>query len=280
MKASIIILDFAKSERVCQNVESLQKQQVNFSFEIIIALNKATAAKKAKLKPLAKFPNVKFIFFAKNFGYPKGNNRAAAQAKGEILFIVNPDILWPAKDSLQKLVNFLEQNPRVGVVGPQQIEEPAGKIALTTRAWPKLWRQIIRRTSFRQLPFLRRPIAYDEMRHLDLTKTQTVPWLQSSLWGVRRRVWQKLGGLSEDYFLFMSDPDFCWRCWENGYQVIYFPVVKVGADGKRCSAGGVKDFFLKWTLRQHLVDSLKYQWKFFGKKAPKIPKFSATSNIS
>lgn len=268
IKASIIILDYEKSERVCQNVESLQKQQTNFPFEIIIALNATTPKKEAKLKPLARFPNVKFVFQQENLGYPKGNNRAASQAQGEFLFIVNPDIVWCEPKTLQQLVDFLEQNPEVGVVGPRQLEEPTGATALTIRAWPKLWCQIVRRTSLKDLAFFREKVAYDEMRHLDLTQTQKVPWLQSSLWGVRRSVWEELGGLSEDYFIFMSDPDFCWRLWEAGYTVMYYPEARVRADGKRCSAGGLRDFFTKWLVRQHLIDALRFQWKFLGKRKP------------
>jgi GT2 family glycosyltransferase len=150
----------------------------------------------------------------------------------------------------------------VGVAAPQQIDEDSGKIALTVRAFPKLRRQIARRTWLRYLPGVKESVAYDEMQHLDYSQTQSVDWLQSSFWILRHDLWNQLNGLDERFFLFMSDPDFCYRVWEAGFEVTYFPEVKVYADGLRCSAGGFSDFFTKWTLRQHLRDAVKYQAKY------------------
>jgi GT2 family glycosyltransferase len=79
-----------------------------------------------------------------------------------------------------------------------------------------------------------------------------------------------MGGLNKDYFIFMSDPDLCFKCWENGYKVIYYPEVSVHADGRRASDGGVMDFFKKWTLRQHVKDALIYQFEHFGKPNPHL----------
>lgn len=266
MKASIIILDFEKSKRVLQNVESIQKQKTDFPFEIIIAVNAATDEAKTKLKPLEKIDNVKLVFNEKNLGYTRGMNAAAAEAAGEFLLVVNPDIVWKAENTLQKLVDFMEKNENVGIASPQQIDEGSGGIALTVRAFPKLHRQIARRSWLRYLPGIRKGVAYDEMQHLNYAKTQSVDWLQSSFWILRKKTWDKLGGLDERFFLFMSDPDFCYRMWEAGLEVVYYPEVKVYADGLRCSAGGFTDFFTKWTLRQHLRDAMKYQAKYLLKK--------------
>ena len=266
MKASIIILDFEKSKRVLQNVESIQQQQTSFPFEIIIAVNAATPEAKAKLTPLSKAENVKLVFNEKNLGYTRGMNAAAREASGEFILVVNPDIVWKEKNTLQKLVDFMEKNANVGIAAPKQIDEESGKIALTVRAFPKLRRQIARRSWLRYLPGIREGVAYDEMQHLDYSQTQSVDWLQSSFWILRKDLWEKLQGLDERFFLFMSDPDFCYRVWEAGFEVVYYPEVKVYADGLRCSAGGFFDFFRKWTLRQHLRDAVKYQLKYSFKK--------------
>ena len=68
----------------------------------------------------------------------------------------------------------------------------------------------------------------------------------------------------------MSDPDFCFKCWQAGFQVVYYPKVTVVADGIRCSSGGMKDYFSKWTLRQHVRDAVKYQYKHLFKKNPRF----------
>ena len=262
MKLSVIILDFEKSTRVLANVAALLRQKTDFDFEIVVAVNSATAAKKKKFESLAGNPKIKFIFNSENLGYPRGVNRAVKNSSGEILAIVNPDIICRDENSLAKLVAKIESDESIGVLAPRQIRDSDGAIEMTARAFPKLSNQIARRTWLRELPGIRERVAVDECRNLDLGKTQNVDWIQSSFWLVRRKIWDELGGLDERFFLFMSDPDFCRRTWEADKIVVFFPKVAVRADGKRCSAGGFLTFFQKWTLRQHLRDSWKYSRKW------------------
>lgn len=267
-KASIIILDFLKSKRVCENVESIHKQVTNFPVEVIIVDNSCKPENAEKLKTMEKYPNVQVYINEKNVGYIRGNNQGAEHAKGEYLLIVNPDIIWREDNTLQKMVDFMDKNPKVGICGPQQINDNTQKVAMTVRAFPNLFLQVSRRTFLRKLPIIKNFVAYDEMQHLDYSKTQTVDWLQSSFWIIRKSLWDKLGGLDNAYFIFMSDPDLCLKCWQAGFEVVYYPETKVYADGLRASDGGFMTFFKRWTLRQHLKDALMYQWKYWYKGNP------------
>lgn len=269
IKASIVILDFQKSRRVCENVESIRRQKVAFDYEIIIVDNSCNAANAKKLDTLRGLPNVRVIGNAKNVGYIRGNNQGAALARGEFLLIVNPDIIWQDRQTLQKLVDFMEKHPEIGICGPKQINDSDGRVAMTVRAFPNIFLQVARRTFFRRWPLIKKWVAYDEMRHLDYDKTQQVDWLQSSFWIMRRELWNKLGGLDRSYFVFMSDPEMCWRVWKAGRQVIYYPDVCVHADGRRASEGGFLAFFQKWTMRQHVKDALIYQLKHLFRRNPR-----------
>ncbi len=269
MKLSIIILDFAKSTRALENIAALLRQKTNFDFEIIVAVNAATDAKKQKFATLVSQPKIKLIFNNENLGYPRGVNEAVKKASGEILAIVNPDIICREENALQNLVDFFGQNPEIGVLAPRQIRDTDGATEMTIRAFPKLSNQIARRTFLRRLPILRKRVAYDECRNLDLSQIQKVDWLQSSFWLVARDLWEKLDGLDERFFLFMSDPDFCRRAWEADKTVVFLPEVAVAADGVRYSSGGFLAFFQKWALRQHLRDAWKYYRKWHGKKNPR-----------
>lgn len=267
-KVSVVILDFLKSKRVCENVESLQKQQTDFDFEVIIVDNSCNAENAEKINSLQKFENVQIQINKENVGYIRGNNQGAAVAKGEYLMIVNPDIVWPNNSVLQKLVDFMEKHPKVGVCGPKQINDDDNSVAMTVRAFPNLFLQVARRTFLRRLPLIKKWVAHDEMQHLDYSKTQTVDWLQSSFWITRKNLWDKIGGLDNSYFIFMSDPEFCYKVWKAGNEVIYYPEVIVHADGRRASAGGFRDFFKKWTMRQHFKDALVYQMKHLFQRNP------------
>jgi len=262
MKLSVIILDFEKSTRVLTNVAALLQQKTNFDLEIIIAVNSTTESKKKKFESLAGNSKIKFIFNSENLGYPRGVNRAVANSSGEILAIVNPDIICRNENSLAKLVAKIAADESIGVLAPRQIRDSDGAVEMTIRAFPKLSNQIARRTWLRKIPGIRERVARDECRDRDLSCEQNVDWIQSSFWIVRRKIWDELGGLDERFFLFMSDPDFCRRVSESGKSVVFFPEIAVNADGVRCSSGGFLAFFKKWTLRQHLRDALKYSRKW------------------
>lgn len=269
LKVSIVILDFLKSKRVVQNVVNIQQQKTNFGFEIIIIDNSCNEQNRKKLETLEKFDNVQLIFNEKNLGYTKANNKAAQRAKGKYILIVNPDIIIEEENTLQKIYDYMEAHPEIAILGPKQINDDTGEIAMTLRAFPKLHVQFARRTFLRHLPYFKGRVAHDEMQHFDYKSVHEVDWIQSSFIAVRRDFWEEVEGLHEGYFLFMSDPHICWQAWDRGYKVVYNPDIVVHADGVRCSSGGVLTFFKKWTLRQHLIDSIKYTFKHLFKRNPR-----------
>ncbi len=265
---SIIILDFLKAPKVVQNVESVLWQNTDFGVEIVVVDNSVNSENAKVLKKLECHKNVTVVINEKNEGYTRGNNRGVLLAKGEYIAIVNPDIIWKQKDTLQKLINYLGAHPEVGIVGPKQIN-PDGCVAMSVRAFPNLFVQIARRTFLRHLPGIKEWVAYDEMQHLDYEKVQKVDWLQSSFMVMRKDDWNGCGGFDEDYFLFMSDAEICRKFWKKGKAVVYFPEVWVYADGIRCSEGGFSDFCKQWVLRQHFKDSLKYTIKHLFERNPR-----------
>lgn len=269
LKASVIILDYHKADKVCLNVESLLKQEVTFEYEVIVIDNSTDRPNAEKLKGLSEHNNVTVTINKTNTGYIKGNNLGASKASGEYLFIVNPDILWGKQTNLQQMVDYMESHESIGILGPKQLNENDGSIAMTVRAFPRFFLQIARRTRLRNLPFLKKLVAHDEMQHLDHTKTQAVDWLQSSFWVLPKSLWDSFGGLNNDYFIFMADPDMCFKVWQKGYEVVYHPEIEVYADGKRASEGSGIDIFKKWILRQHLKDSLRYCMNHLFKKNPR-----------
>ncbi|MFZ5981994.1 MAG: glycosyltransferase family 2 protein [Patescibacteria group bacterium] len=271
MKLTVIVLDFFKAKRVLENVRLLLLQKTNFDFDILVIDNShnkenARILKEGLMDLLGE--RLELIINEKNKGYIRAHNEAFGKVKGEYMAIINPDILLKEADSLQKMVDFMEKNPKVGILGPKQINDN-GQMAMNVRAFPKLYIQVARRTFFRHLPFFKEKVAYDEMRHLDYSKIQDVDWLQSSCMLVRSRLWREIGGFNEKYFLFMADVELCFEAWKKGFRVVYFPEVKVYADGIRLSRGGFGRFFVSWTLRQHVLDAFRYRIKYLWQGNPR-----------
>ncbi|MDX1738735.1 MAG: hypothetical protein R3261_10895, partial [Alphaproteobacteria bacterium] len=52
-----------------------------------------------------------------------------------------------------------------------------------------------------------------------------VDWVEGSFLLTRRQLWNKLGGLDENYFMYVEDVDFCKRALDIGFRTVYLPSV-------------------------------------------------------
>jgi len=213
MLVSVVILDFLKAKKVVKNVQSIFAQDRNFDIEISVVDNSCSPENSEILKELEKKisektgeKSDKFMLKIsdKNLGYTKGNNWGAQEISenSEYIFIINPDIEMKNPDTMQKMVDYLEEEKNknsknnVGILGPRQVHED-GTYAMNVRKFPNLFLQIIRRISLRNLPFLKEKVEADEMQKMNKAKTQKVDWLQSSFFCIRKKLWDEIGGFND-----------------------------------------------------------------------------------
>ena len=265
---SVVIVDFFKAERVVHNVERILNQQGDFDTEVIIIENSMDSGNKKILSQYQDTDNVTLIFNQQNNGYPRGSNQGAYLCNGDYLLFVNPDIEWKSASTLADIVAIYNRDPEIGIVGTRQLNDD-GSTPDTVRRFPNLLAQVVRRTSLRNWPLLKGVAEYYEYVEFDYFKSANVDWLQSSFMAISREVWGKIGGFDNRYFIFMADPDICYKCWELGYKVYYESEIVVGADGLRCSDGGFKDVFTNRILRFHIRDAFIYHFQYLLK--PSIP---------
>ncbi len=258
-KVSAIILNTSKPYEVLKNVESLFLQNRNFDLEIIIVDNSGLQRNREILYPLHQRENVRLLF-TKNKGYAAGNNLAASHATGEILFIINPDIVSINPNTFLNITHYVTHNPDIGILGPRQ-KNPDSCFEYTARHFPTPVAQLLRRTPLRNVWPFRKPVEKYEQINMDMHSIKEVDWIQSSFWAMRKEVWDELGGFDTRYFIFMSDVEMCLQAKRIGKKVIFYPEVEVLADGRRCSEGGILDIFTKKIIRIHFVDVFRYYWK-------------------
>lgn len=265
---SVVIVDFFKAERVVGNVERILTQQGDFDTEVIIIDNSMDSTNQQILSQYYDTDNVTLIFNQQNNGYTRGCNQGADLCSGDYLFFVNPDIEWKSETTLADIITIYQNDADVGIVGTRQLNDD-GSIPDTVRRFPNLLAQVVRRTSLRNWPLLKGIAEYYEYVEFDYHKPASVDWVQSSFMAISRQTWEEVGGFDDRYFIFMADPDICYKCWELGYKVHYESDIVVGADGLRCSAGGFYDVFSNRVLRFHIRDAFIYHFQYLLK--PSIP---------
>ena len=166
----------------------------------------------ALLEDLAADARVTVLRVPGDFNWSVLNNAAAAQAKGEVLVLLNNDVAVLQPDWLTVLVSQAIQ-PGVGAVGAKLLY-PDGRIqhaGLTTDATG------LPRHLFRYAPG-DSPGAFGL-----LGATREVWGVTGACMAVRRAVFLATGGLNEALPVAYNDVDFCLRLTARGYRIIWTP---------------------------------------------------------
>src|SRR5215469_422405 len=116
MDISVVIVGWNAKHYLELCLQSLADAPPRRSMEVLVVDNASEDGTAEMVQ--SRFPSVKLIRSGENLGFSKGNNVAIRKAKGRYIALVNPDVIvFPG--CLDALADFLDQNPKVGDVGPK-----------------------------------------------------------------------------------------------------------------------------------------------------------------
>lgn len=135
MTIAIVILNY-NSTADCRKCIGYLKQQQGIEAEIVVVDNFSRDDECKAVEVLCRETECTFIANNKNTGYNAGNNvglRYAAEKGYEYALIANPDMEFPQKDYLCKLVEKMQEDENIvvcgsDIIGPDGIHQsPMGK---------------------------------------------------------------------------------------------------------------------------------------------------------
>lgn len=208
-KVSIIILNWRSPLETIKCLKNLEKVFYP-NFEIIVVDNGSKDKSAQILKKYLK--NYKkpafFIQNKENLGYGEGNNIAIRQAlkdKASYLLVLNNDTLVNP-DFLNKMIEFAKRDKKIGILSPKirVIEEK-----------DKIW-------------YAGGKINWWLSKGENITDSKTTKPMKTDFATgcamlIKKEVFEKIGLLSPDYFLYYEDTDFSLRAKKAGFKVYYLP---------------------------------------------------------
>ncbi len=221
---SIVILEYLSLDEVADCLNSLTEGLDSIRYEIIVSSNSCYNHNEQKLIS-EKNKGVTWIFNPKNGGFAYGMNNGLRKARGRYLVIANADI--KILEGFQKMIAFMDSHPEVGAIGPKMVDI-SGIIQDNCRPYVNLPRFILR-----QLRRLNSGEAAIRDKRFDYFSIQTVDWLAGAFIMVSRKAYELTQGLDNSYFMYAEDLDWCTRIRESGYEVVYFPPMKIAYKGSR-----------------------------------------------
>src|ERR1035437_2064087 len=205
---SIIIVNYRVKEKLIKCIQSIYASKPKTAFEIIVVDNGDRDNIGNDLKKY--FPETIYIKSKTNLGYGGGNNLGAKQARGEYLFILNPDT-FVFKDTIDELINFLEKDKTVGIVAPMLVDKEniPFKLQGTTKLTP--FKGIIR-LSFLERLFPNNPISKQYwLKDWDHKQFKEVEVNPGTGFAIAKQLFDKVGGFDEKFFLYFEEDDLALR---------------------------------------------------------------------
>jgi N-acetylglucosaminyl-diphospho-decaprenol L-rhamnosyltransferase len=162
-----------------------------------------------------------------NGGFAYGNNQVIAAALAEAeppdyFWLLNPDTTaYPG--AMGALVAFMAARPKVGLAG-SAIEEQRGVLWPYAFRFPSLLSEL---DGALQLGVVTRLLSRWTILHPMDGREACVDWVSGASLMVKREVFQAIGLMDQDYFLYYEETDFILQAKRAGWQCWYVPQSRV-----------------------------------------------------
>lgn len=205
---SIITVNYNESQVTKDLLTSLEGLSYG-NVEVIVVDNASPNDRPEGIKDA--FPWITLIKSKKNLGFAGGNNLGVAASKGDYLLFINNDTLVP-QDFIEPLVATFQEDARIGMVSP--------KIKFH---WDPNLIQYAGYTPMNPYTIRNSSIGY----HQEDNGRFDVPGETASIHGaammVPRQVIEKVGPMTEVYFLYYEEHDWAEMIKRAGYTIYYQP---------------------------------------------------------
>lgn len=233
-EVSVCIVNWNCRELLRKCLHSLFDQTQGACFEVVVVDNASVDG--AAEMVAAEFPDVVLVRNSANLGFSRGNNQAAAAARGKYLFFLNNDTEL-APNTLAEFVTFSRDNPEVGMVGPR-LRGADGSFQISYRRKPTLGALLHRVTLLRWTGLFRR--SYYEYRRdsFEPEGMREVEVLMGAAVFLSRDVFEQSGRWDERYRFGGEDLDLSTQVGQRR-PVVYFSNVEVLHYGRVSSRANV-----------------------------------------
>ena len=217
---SIIIVNYNTKDLLRGCIDSVLQYTTDIKYEIIVVDNNSSDGSTNMLKE--EYKAIRLIENAKNVGFARANNQGMSIASGQFILLLNSDTVL-LDNVLIKLVNFLKVNKQVGIVGPKVLNEDKS-LQFSFGKFPGIKAEL-ERTFFLEYRLTRMRMQND--LRLSANVPFSVDWVSGCCFMIRREVYEKIGGLDEQFFLFNEEVDWCLRVKKAEWLVFYVPKCEI-----------------------------------------------------
>jgi hypothetical protein len=248
---SIIIVNWHSANFVAQCIKSICQHAPELSFEIVVIDNASRDGCQNIVRQYG--DHVIYVQSEKNLGFACANNRAVAASQGAAFLFLNPDTEVTG-GAIQHLYNTLYRLPDAGSVGPKLLNADGSIQTSCIQSFPTILNQSLDSEFLRQRTPLWRLWGMAPL-YTETNDPTEVEVISGACLMLKRDVFQRVGGFTEDYFMYGEDADLCLKVSKIGLQNYYDPeavVVHYGGSSSGQAASGFSAMMMRESI-----------WRFF-----------------
>jgi N-acetylglucosaminyl-diphospho-decaprenol L-rhamnosyltransferase len=203
-----------------ESLDSLFNSVGDFELEVFVIDN---ASKDNSVELIStKFPDITLIENKENVGFGRANNQALSLVKGDYILLLNTDA-FVAADTLQKSINYMQSNPRCGILGARLLSRN-GEQQPSCRYFPTPFNLFVERVGLR---YLLPQIKLVDDVNFNAELTQSCDWVPGCYYMVRKQVVNDVGLFDPLYFLYSEEVDHCFAVKKAGWDIVYLADINV-----------------------------------------------------
>jgi len=210
---------------------TLFEQATAYSLVVYVVINKGTSAEIERLR--AAFPQVLVVENSQPQGFAANHNQIMRRTQTPLVALFNDDIELQA-GALEALYQYLEQHPRVGLVGAS-LFNPDGTPQVSVYSDPKLLLTLYKISGIGRLTAEGTPLRalLQRLKVIKLsswvaqTEDREVDVLKGVVMMVRREAYEQVGLMDESTRMYGEEIDWHLRFRQGGWKIGFVAHAKV-----------------------------------------------------
>ncbi len=214
MKVSVIIVHYQVKDLLRNCILSIQKYFQDFDYEVIVVDNHSPNQDWKVL--IDEFDKVNFIELKENIGFSKANNVGVKYAKGNYVYILNPDTEIEG-NYFKEILDFADAQQNFGALGLRMHDAKGNFLPESKRSVPALinsFEKLFTKLNNDSKTYYRNDVAETDIAEVEVMTGANLL--------MKKSVYEEVGGFDERYFMYGEDIDLCFTILRNGYKNFYY----------------------------------------------------------
>ncbi|MCT9001926.1 glycosyltransferase family 2 protein [Microbacterium memoriense] len=212
---SVIVVTYNSAEVVRTALSDLPLAEI----ELIVVDNGSADGTVALVS--AEFPSAQVIQTGANLGFAKAVNKGVAASTAKHLLLLNPDAQISA-ETIHRAIQILSEDATIGILAPDVVEADGTLRTMAGGYEPTIIRMFTHASGMSRLAKRWRCLRghYLLRGQIEGDAPIDVAWVSGGCLFSRKDTWTSLGGLSERWFMYAEDVEYCLRARGAGFRVV------------------------------------------------------------